>query len=391
MAQTVSQRDGFPPVHEAGPPPVPRSDPALTDFARRAVVAVLVAGVSLAVAYFLWRGVHVLLQAFAGVLFAVFLAALSDWVSKRTRLPYRWSLAVVVLTLSLAVGGLGYLLWSVLAVQMNEMADTLPRSAEQLKASLAQYTWGKYLVENAPGAAARIAESGQFSRVTGFVSGVASSLEATVVILIVGVFGAAEPGLYKAGFLRLVPPRYRPRAAEAIEAIAFNLRHWLVAQATLMVIIGTTTAVGLWLIGVPLALTLGIIAGVLELIPYVGAWLSAVPAALVALTLGPEYLVYTLALFLFIHVLEGYVLFPLLQSKAVHLPPALTLVAQALMGEMLGVLGLFVAAPLTVAVIVLLRMLYVEDALGDAAGAQGPGDGKQDPCDRRWDENRRGS
>jgi predicted PurR-regulated permease PerM len=200
---------------------------------------------------------------------------------------------------------------------------------------------------------------------TGFVSGVAGFLEATIVILVVGIFGAAEPDLYKAGLFHLVPSRQRRRVGEALEAVVFNLRHWLVGQLTLMVILGITTAAGLRLIGMPQALTLGIMAGILELVPYIGAWLSAVPALLIALLEGPQYVLYTAGLYLFLHLLEGYILHPLIQRRAAHLPPALVLVSQAVMGEMFGPLGLFVAAPLTVAIMVLLGMLYVEDTLGD--------------------------
>ena len=134
-----------------------------------------------------------------------------------------------------------------------------------------------------------------------------------------------------------------------------------------MVAIGVSTTVGLWIIGVPLALTLGIIAGVFELVPYLGPWLSAVPAALMALLVSPTHLVATLVLFLALHVLEGYVLLPLVQRRAVLMPPALTLIMQVLFGELLGLMGLFVAAPLTVAAVVLLKMLYVEDTRGDEA------------------------
>jgi predicted PurR-regulated permease PerM len=183
----------------------------------------------------------------------------------------------------------------------------------------------------------------------------------------VGLFGAAEPGLYRAGLLHLVPPPQRPRVGQVVDAIALNLRHWLLGQVLLMIVLAITTALGLRLIGVPMALTLGLITGVLALIPYVGAWVSAVLAGLIALLSGPHYLAYTLGLFLFLHLLEGYVLLPLIQRQAVHLPPALTLVGQALMGEMHGAIGLFVAAPLTVATMVLLKMLYVEDTLGDEA------------------------
>jgi len=351
--------------------------PGLKEFARRTAIAVLVAVVILAIAYFLWRGVHVLLQAFAGLLFGVFLAALAGWVHRHTRLAYGWSLALVVLVLFGAAGGLGYLLGNHLVTQFNEMTQALPRSFAEIRASLEQYPWGQYLLENAPKAATHLAESGQFSRATGLISGVADFLEAAIVILIVGIFGAAEPRLYRAGLLHLVPHRHRPRAGEVVDTIAFNLRHWLVGQVVLMVIIGITTGLGLCLLGIPLALTLGVIAGVLEMIPYIGAWLSAVPAALIALTKGPEHVVYVLGLFLFLHLLEGYVLLPLIQRRAVHLPPALTLVAQVLLGEMLGILGLFVAAPLTVAALITVQMLYVKDTLGDRSlhvpGEQGDG------------------
>lgn len=367
--------DGPRPVNVTVPPAEGRGHPsasfprAMNGFARRVVVAVLITAVLLAVAYFLWRGARVLLEAFAGILFAVFLAALSDRVSKHTRLSYGRSLAVVVAGLFLIACGLGYVSWSRLSTQISEMMQALPRSLGQIKAYLMQYPWGKYLVQRAPDATTRLVEVGRFTELTGFVSGVAGFLEAAVVIVVVGLFGAAEPGLYKAGLLRLVPPLHRPRVGEVADAIAFNLRQWLVGQVLLMIVLGITTAVGLWLVGIPMALTLGLIAGVLELVPYVGPWLSAVPAGLIALLKGPQYLGYVVALYLVLHLLEGYVLLPLIQRRAVHLPPALTLVAQALMGEMQGALGLFVAAPLTVAMMVVLKMLYVEDTLGDEAVA----------------------
>jgi predicted PurR-regulated permease PerM len=341
----------------------------LANFAWRVVVVLLL----LTLAYLLWRGVHVLLLAFAGMLFAIFLSALSDWLSRRTGIPHGWALAVVVVVLALSTGGLGWLLANRVAIQAAELSQQLPESLRQIRDYLEAYAWGRLLLEKAPQVAESLAQADQFSRVTGLVSGVASFIVAAVVIVVVGIFGAAEPGVYKNGLLLLVPPGHSRRVAQAVDAIVLNLRWWLVGQVSLMVMMAVTTAVGLWLIGVPGALTLGLIAGILELVPYIGAWLSAVPAALIALLLGPWYLVITLALYLGLHILEGYVLVPLVQRRAVHLPPALTLVAQVLLGEMLGALGLFVAAPLTVVAVVSLKMLYVEDALGDES-VEAPGE-----------------
>ncbi len=346
----------------------------LGDFAWRVLIAVLI----LALAYLVWRAVHVLVLAFAGLLFAVFLSALSQWLKERTGLAHGWSLTAVVAALVVISSGLGWLLASRLATQFTELAEQLPQSLQRLRDDLDTYAWGHVLVEQVPQAAQSFAQSGDLARVLGVLSGTANFLVAAIVIVFVGVFGAAEPDVYRAGLLHLIPPVGRRRVAQAVDAVAFNLRHWLVGQVVLMILMGVTTTVGLWLLGIPMALTLGLIAGIQELVPYVGPWMSAVPAALIALLLGPWYLGMTLLLYLGLHIVEGYLLVPLVQRRAIHLPPALTLVTQLLLGELLGVLGLFVAAPLTVTAIVLLQMLYVEDTLGDES-VEVPGESAGQP------------
>src|SRR5262249_38090688 len=146
------------------------------------------------------------------------------------------------------------------------------------------------------------AQGDGLSRITGLISGATYVLTTVVVIIFVGIFGAADPEMYRAGVLHLVPPAHRQRAGEALDTVTVNLRWWLVGQLSLMVMIGTTTTVALWLLGIPLALTLGIIAGIMELIPYVGPWISAVPAALVALLLSPWHLLAVLGLYLVLHI-----------------------------------------------------------------------------------------
>jgi predicted PurR-regulated permease PerM len=343
-------------------------------------VAVLVTLLIGGTAYLLWRAVHTLLLAFAGVLFGLFLSALADWLRARTGLRYGWALAAVVAALlALAAGG-GWLLADALAAQLAALSRTLPESLDRLREFLAQRDWGRLLLEQTPRAAeAAASQVGDVSRLGGLVSGASGLVVAAVLVLFVGLFVAAEPGLYREGALHLVPPGHRRRAAQALEAVGYNLRWWLVGQGALMAVMAATTAAGLSLLGVPMPLALGLIAGLFELVPYLGPWLSAVPAALVALLVSPWHLGMVLGLYLALHLLEGYVLVPLIQRRAVRLPPALTVVAQFLFAELFGVVGMFVAAPLAVVAVVGLKMLYVEDALGDrtvevpgerAAGAQ---------------------
>ena len=342
--------------------PVPASSPlGLAEFAWRVVVTILL----LAVCYLLWRGIHVLLMIFAGTLFAIFLWSLADWLSRRTRIRYGWSLAIVVTALALLIGGLNWMLANRLLDQFVKLEQRVPPSLHQIREYLESTPWGRNLLEKVPQATEALTPNGVFSRLTSLISGVFSALMAGIVIVIVGIFGAAEPELYKTGLLYLVPSAQRRRMDEALNAVVFNLRWWLVGQLCLMVLMGVTTALGLKLLGIPLALTLGLIAGMLEVVPYLGPWVSVVPAALIALPMGSGHLALVLLLYLGLHILEGYVLVPLVQRRAIHLPPALTLGARILLGELLGVLGLLVAAPLTVSAVVFVKMLYVKDALGE--------------------------
>ncbi len=338
----------------------------LRTFALRVAVAVLVTVLIVIVVYLLWQGIRILLEAFAGVLFAVLLTTLSGWVGRLTKLRHAWSLALVIVSLAAVVSGLGWLLATRLTAETVQLTRTLPESLRHLRELVAGTAWGHYLLQLLPQNGGDLLGGPQtLAQLSGFVFGLADFLVALAVFFFVGLFGAAEPAVYRAGLLHLVPPSRRDRAAQALDAITANLRWWLAGQVLLMITVGVITGVGLWLLGIPLALTLGLVAGLFEVMPYLGPWISFVPAVLVALLVSPWHALMVACLYLGVHILEGYVLGPLVQRKAVRLPPALTLVAQVLLGTLLGLLGLFVAAPLTAAVVVGLKMLYVQDTLGD--------------------------
>lgn len=346
------------------PVPVEPAHLAMSSFALRVAVAVLIGVVILLVVGFLWLSIRVLLDAFAGVLFALFLLTLSGWVSRFTRLRHGYALALVIVILVLLAGGFGWFLASRLSAQAQELTRKLPESLDQLRAFLGNTFWGDYVLDRVHSATDTTSAS-MLGQLTGFIGTVADFLVAIVVIFFVGLFGAATPGVYRSGLLNLVPPGRRPRAVEALDAIVYNLRRWLAGQVFLMFMVGLGTGVGLWLLGIPLALSLGLIAGILEIIPYVGAWLAAVPAAMIALLIGPWHLLMVLGMYLCVHIFEGYIVGPLVQRRAVYLPPALTVLTQLLLGSLLGLLGVFVAAPLTVTAIIAVKMLYVHDTLGD--------------------------
>jgi len=132
-----------------------------------------------------------------------------------------------------------------------------------------------------------------------------------------------------------------------------------------MTTLGFVVAIGLWIIGVPLPAALGFLAGILTFVPYIGAFVSAVPSLLLAVSINLDLAVYVVLLYIVVHLIEGYIRVPLVQRRVVPLPPALTLSAQIILGVVAGFLGLLLATPLVAAAIVIIRMVYVEDVLGD--------------------------
>ncbi|MFL5269108.1 MAG: AI-2E family transporter [Stellaceae bacterium] len=199
----------------------------------------------------------------------------------------------------------------------------------------------------------------------GVAANVVEVVAAAVVVLFLAVYFAAEAGRYVRGLVRLVPPARRPRAAEILHETASAIWYWMLGRLFSMTTLGVMTALGLWLIGVPLPVALGFLAGIMIFVPYVGSIVSAIPSMLIAASIDLRLAIYVVVLYVGIHLTEGYILVPLVQRRVVHLPPALTLSAQLILGVLAGLLGLLLATPLVAAALVIVRMAYVEDVLGD--------------------------
>ena len=336
--------------------------------ARRTLPVVLVS-VGLVVlamlAYFL---IDVFLLIFAGTLLAIMLRTPADALAARTRLSETWALVVVIVLLIVLLAGTSWLFGHTLVDQMTKLAQRVPEIAGQVRESLADYGWLFGSIDPA----------GWLSNPGGFIGRGISVLATTfgvianlVVVFFTGIFLAAQPRLYLDGLLALVPTNREERVAEVLDATAQNLKRWLFGQLCLMALIGVITGVGLWLLGMPYAFALAVVAGLLEFIPYVGPILSAVPAVLVAVAEDPQLAIYVTLLYVGIQFFEGNVIQPLVQNKTVFLPPATILIAQLMLGILVGALGVMLATPLAATLLVWTRMLYVEDALGKRPEASG--------------------
>ena len=207
-----------------------------------------------------------------------------------------------------------------------------------------------------------------------FLTSTAETLAGLALILVMSIYIGADPNTYRNGILHLFPKRRRERIGEVLSAMATMLRKWLVTQLIAMVVIGVVSTIALLSLGVKAPFALGIIAGLLEFVPTIGPVLSAVPAIAMGFLDSPEKALYVGLAYIVIQQLENHLLIPLLMKGGMDLPPVLTIVTQGLMALLFGFLGLLIAVPLLAAVMVPIKMLYVEDALGDDIGVEDDGD-----------------
>lgn len=308
---------------------------------------------------FVWYAAYALLVIFAGILLAVFLNALSE--TLRSIVPVSVTAArilVIVLLLGLTVAS-AWLLAPRIAQQSAALYENLPRAFASLADRFQNTELKNQLTKVVP----------QLHEVAGGVLAPASWLVSTsigfiaklVIILFVGLYLTFDPQRYAHGLLLLVPREQRGQAEDILDSIAATLRRWTLGRMLLMLVNGGLTSIGLWLLDVPFALTLGLIAGILNFVPNLGPIIAGIPAILIGLTQSPSQAVYVAGLYLALQTVDGYVFTPLVQQQAVNLPPALTISAQLLMGVLLGVWGVVLATPLVAALIILINKLYVEE------------------------------
>ncbi len=304
----------------------------------------------------------VLLMLFAGLLVAAFLHGSAHWIHAKTRIPQKLALLIVCVLIVASVVAWAMLAAPSIAKQFGELGETLPVALDRLAARVGQEGWGQYLIGMFEGG--DVMTSGRLvaGARTAF-SLISELLGAGLLILFVGLFVAADPGVYRRGSLALVPVRRRDRLGEVLEDLASTLRHWLLAQLFSMAVVGVMTWVGLTLLDVPLALTLALVAALLTFIPNLGPILAAVPAILLGLMVSPTTAVGVGVLYIGIQIAETYGITPFVQRRMLDLPAALIIAAQAIFGVIGGIFGLLVATPLAAAIVVVVRELYVEDVV----------------------------
>jgi predicted PurR-regulated permease PerM len=245
--------------------------------------------------------------------------------------------------------------------QLQELSQRLPHAWQALQAYLQHSELGALLLSAVRQAGPSLGMvAAQLTHVTALASG---ALVGGLLVAFGGIYLAGDPQLYRDGVLKLFPHGARDEVAGMLGAAARALRLWLLGQLAVMVAVGLLIGLGLWLVGLPTPLALGLLSGLAEFVPYVGPVLAAVPGVLLGLSAGPAMGLYALVVYVVVLQVEGNVIVPLVAREVLALPPALVLFAVMAAGLVLGPLGLLLAAPLTVLGVVAVSRLYVRDTL----------------------------
>ena len=306
-----------------------------------------------------WYLRSLILMLFGAVVVATVFRALADRISRLTGIGESVSVALSIIAILGAIGLLIALFGSEVAQQVELLRDQLPVAWQSFEARIGDMGLGEQLRH----LAASVRTPSGLSSLSRFLVSLGSGLADVLVVLVAGVFLAAQPRFYVAGAIKLVPPAKRGLVGEAMDESERALRLWLKGQLIAMVTVGILTGVGLWLLGMRSALALGLLAGVLEFIPFAGPILAAVPAILLALAVGPDMALWVLLLYFAVQQFEGYLLTPLVQQYAVDLPGVVLLFSLLAFGMLFGTLGVVLAAPLSVVTLVLVKRLYIIEAL----------------------------
>lgn len=336
------------------------ADPKGSDsatFVRRALIVVALAGLAL----LLWQLRTVLVLLFGAVVMGTIFRAIAEPLSKYLRLPDGVAVLVSVLLIVGVLVGVGWLLGQQISAQTDALAQTLPRALAQVDQWLGGFglshpfqTWLAQLHHNG---------GTLVSRFGNWLSAASNGVANFLIVFFGGVFLASEPRFYRVGAIKLIPEGRRGVVAQALDESEHALRLWLKGELIAMLVIGAMTGAGLWLLGVQSWLVLGILAGFFEFVPFAGPILSAIPGILIALVQSPELALWTALMYIFVQHSEAYLIQPIIQQYAVDVPAVVLLFSLLAFAVLFGAIGILFAAPLCVVSYVMVKRLYVIEAL----------------------------
>jgi predicted PurR-regulated permease PerM len=299
---------------------------------------------------------NVLLMALAGALIAVYFHGLGDIIQRKTRLSRRLSMIISIAATIIIIGLLSWFIGAKIQSQVTQLSNNLPRNIHTAKAKLAESLVGQKLLDYTSGDnSQKLAATIQTFFSTSF--GVLGDM---YIVLFLGIFFTAHPSLYKDGMLVLIPQNKKQIGRNIVDRISVALKGWLKGMLLSMVLVTILITIGLTIMGIPAALVLGLITGILEIVPNLGPLIAMIPGVLLAFTISTNTAIIVALIYIVSQTIVANIVTPLIQKKMINLPPALTLISQLIMGTLSGALGIILAVPLLAILIIVVDELYVK-------------------------------
>jgi predicted PurR-regulated permease PerM len=298
----------------------------------------------------------ILLMALAASLIAIYFHGLAEWIIKKTKLSRKASLLISIAGTIILLVVMTWFVGARIQRQVVELSNTLPQTINTAKVKLSKTPVGEKILKYTSGDnSQKLLETATTFFNTSF--GILGDL---YIILFLGIFFTADPSLYKNGIIFLLPAQRKPAGRIILSRISTALRGWIKSILISMLLISVLITIGLTMIGLPGTTVLGLITGILEIIPNFGPVIAMIPGVLLALTISTKTAIVVALIYISCQTIVASIVTPLLQKKIINIPPALTLLSQLIMGTLSGIMGIILAVPLLAILIIIIDELYVK-------------------------------
>lgn len=305
---------------------------------------------------FFWKVYTAVFLGLIAVLLAIILNAPARFLSRW--MPFRVAFAITLCVFLAALAGLMIALIPQIVEQVSTLAGQLPRALDSTTQWVEEKTGTTRDGQLLQGLQNQVSEF--IGRFVPLAFNIVSALLGSFAVLILAIFLAVQPEVYRELLIRAVGPHHRERAGRIYDEAGANLRTWVIGKGFTMVGVGVATWLGLTLFKIPGAVALAALAAVLEFIPNFGPTIAATPAVIAAFAISPFTALYVAIFYFVLQQIQSAITVPLVERRAVDIPPAALLIWQLMLAIGFGILGLFVATPLLAVIVVIARIVYLE-------------------------------
>ncbi len=312
----------------------------------------VMAGIGLAIA--IWQLQQLVLVIFASALVGLMLSDFAAFLQRVLRLPFALAIAAAVLIPLIALAIIFGLFGSLMTEQFIILSERLPAAVATVEGWIKATPVGADVIAQVSDYAPKVSQVVDFAQSA--LANIGSAITGLAVVLVAALYMAAQPRLYVDGLIDMLAPETRPRVREALAAVRLSLTAWLKGQAIGMAFVAVGTSLGLWLVGLPSPLAIGLVAGLCEFVPYLGVVLVAIPTVVLGFGQGVDSGIFTIIALAVVQQLQGNVVMPIAQKTFGDLPPVLTIFSLIAAGTLLGPLGVVLAVPMTVVGMAMLKV-----------------------------------